>query len=65
MKNYVFYIPIVFVGILGVVGIFEDISALSDKECLVGPKLYLKYYIALLGSLSYAIGQFYRNKNNV
>ena len=57
------FLPVIFVGILGVIGIFEDVSILLGHEQWEVSKIYLKYYAAILGTLGYAFIQYKRAKN--
>lgn len=59
-SNYL-QVPIVFAGILGVIGIYEDIQKPYEQW---ESTIYIKYYGAALGSLGHALALFYRNKNN-
>ena len=57
------FLPVIFVGILGVIGIFEDISILLGHEQWEESKIYLKYYAAILGTISFAFVQYKRIKS--
>jgi hypothetical protein len=61
-NSQLLYLPIIFVGILGVIGIFEDISILLGHEQWGESKIYLKYYAAILGTIGYAFIQYQRKK---
>ena len=57
-------LPIIFVGILGVIGIYEDISIMQWHEVWGESKIYGKYFAAILGSISYAFVQYVAKKRN-
>ena len=48
----------IFVGILGVVGIFEDISILLGQESGDESKIYIKYYVAIIGTVNFIFAQY-------
>uniref|UniRef100_UPI002FDA9827 hypothetical protein n=1 Tax=Arsukibacterium sp. TaxID=1977258 RepID=UPI002FDA9827 len=60
-SNYL-QVPVVFFGILGVIGIFEDIQTPYGQW--EEYKIYIKYYAAVLGALGHALALFYGKKIN-
>lgn len=61
-KKPLLVLLIVFVGILGVIGIYEDISMLQGQEVWGESKIYGKYFAALLGTVSHAFVQYMAKK---
>lgn len=62
LKSKLVFLPIIFVGILGVIGVFEDVSMLLGHEQWTSNKIFLKYYAAILGALSYVFVQYVYSK---
>jgi len=61
-KPTLLMLPVIFVGILGVVGIYEDISTLQSHEAWDASKIVGKYVAAFLGTVSYAFVQYRARK---
>jgi hypothetical protein len=60
MKKPLLVFPIIFVGILGVIGMYEDVAVLQWNEVWGETKIYGKYFAAVLGSISYVFVQYAR-----
>jgi hypothetical protein len=57
-------LPIVFAGILGVIGIFEDAGMWLGHEPWEASRKYLKYHAAFLGALGYALVLYRQSKTD-
>lgn len=56
-------VPAVFAGILGVIGMFEDVRIVLGREVSDEQGIYLKYYAAALGALGHAIMVYKRSRS--
>lgn len=54
-RNPVIYVVIVFVGILGVIGSFQDFALLADRPAWELDQLYGKYLSAAFGATGFAL----------
>ena len=60
--SFVWNIPVVFVGILGVIGVFEDIALFRSQEHWALTQIYGKYLSATLGTAGFVLAQLIRQK---
>ena len=58
----VWQIPVVFVGMLGVIGIFEDIAIFRGEAHWALTQIYGKYLSACLGTAGFALAQLIGQK---
>ena len=63
MKKGLLFIQVIFVGILGVIGMFEDAAILLEAQW-DEDEIYLKYYAATLGSMGFVFAQHFARKRN-
>ena len=63
-RNRLTFLPVIFAGILGVIGIFEDVSILLGQDKWEESTIYIKYYAAILGIVGFAFVPYMVKKRN-